>query len=29
MFGNMVADEVHLQPHILVFGKVSKTDFAW
>jgi hypothetical protein len=25
----VAASEVHSQPHISVFGKASKTDFAW
>jgi hypothetical protein len=29
LFGNVVAGEVHPQPHISVFGKAKKSDFAW
>jgi len=29
LFGNVVAGDVHPQPHISVFSKASKTDFAW
>ena len=28
-FITMAASKVHSQPHISVFGKASKTDFAW
>jgi len=29
LFGNVAAGEVHPQPHISVFGKAKKSDFAW
>jgi len=29
MFGNVVAGEVHSQPHIWVFGNREKSDFHW
>jgi len=29
MFGNVAASEVHLQPHILMFSKGNKLNFAW
>jgi hypothetical protein len=29
LFGNVVAGEIHPQPHILIFDKGNKTDFAW
>jgi hypothetical protein len=29
LFGNVVAGEVHQQPHISVFGNRKKNDFHW
>jgi hypothetical protein len=29
LFVIVVAGEVHLQPHIFMFGKGNKPDFAW
>jgi hypothetical protein len=29
MFSNVVAGEVYSQPHISMFGKAKKSDFAW
>jgi hypothetical protein len=29
LFGNVAAGEIHPQPHILIFDKGNKTDFAW
>jgi hypothetical protein len=29
LFGNVAAGEVHPQPHISVFDKAKKKDFAW
>jgi len=28
LFGNIAADKIHPQPHILIFGKENKLDFA-
>jgi hypothetical protein len=29
LFGNVAAGKIHPQPHILIFDKGNKTDFAW